>query len=79
MVNNVAKTTKTLNIQLGGTTPFNSGDDITIVTGELGRGLLVFDSDGTLGVVSTFTNSTDFIITTHALSIDVNTILNLGY
>ena len=80
MVNNIAKTTKTLNTTLGATTSFTSSDDIIIITGELGIGLLIFDSAGTVGVISTFTDAqSDFIVTTYALSIDVPTILSLSY
>ena len=79
MVNNVGKTTQTLSPNLGETTQFNSSDNISIIAGELGTGFLLFDSSGTLGAVSTFTNETDFIATTYAISIDVEAILNLNY
>lgn len=79
MVNNVGITNQTLNIQLGGTTSFATSDDITIITGTIGQGFLVFDSVGTLGVITTYTSETDFVVTTHALSIDVNSILSLEY
>lgn len=79
MVNNVGKTNKTLNTNLGGTTSFTNKEDITLLTGELGTGLLIFDSTGTLGAISTFTNENDFIVTTYALSLDIPTILSLNY
>lgn len=80
MVNNIGKTTKTLNTNLGGTTLFSPTDNLTIMTGVLGNGLLIFDSSGTLGVVSTFTDSeSDFMVTTYALSIDIPSILALSY
>lgn len=79
MVNNVGKTNKTLSTNLGEATTFTSKEDITLLTGELGAGLLVFDSAGTLGSISTFTNENDFIVTTYALSLDVPTILGLSY
>lgn len=79
MVNNVAKTTQTLSTKLGDANTFTTSDDITIITGEIGRGLLVFDPVGTLGVITTYTSDTDFIVTTHALSIDINSILSLSY
>lgn len=79
MVNNVGKTTQTLNTNLGGTTSFTNKNDITLLTGELGTGLLVFDSTGTLGAISTFTDENDFIVTTYALSLDISTILSLSY
>ena len=49
------------------------------ITGEIGKGFLLFDPAGTLGVISSFTDETDFVVTTHALSIDVQSILNLNY
>lgn len=79
MVNNVGKTTQILSTNLGETTSFTSNENITLLTGELGLGLLVFDLSGTLGVVSTFTNENNFIVTTLAISIDIQTILNMNY
>lgn len=79
MVNNVAKTNQVLNTSLGGTTSFTSKDDVTLLTGEIGTGLLVFDSSGTVGAVSTFTDENNFIVTTYALSLDIPTILGQSY
>ena len=80
MVNNIGRTTKTLNTNIGGTTSFTPSDNMTILTGELGLGCLIFDTSGTLGVISSFTDvQSDFIITTYALSIDVQSILSLSY
>ena len=79
MVNNIARTTKTLNINLGGSTSFTQNDNLTIMAGELGRGLLIFDSAGTVGVVSTYVSENEFTVTTYALSIDVESILSLSY
>lgn len=79
MVNNVGKTTQILSTNLGETTSFTSKENITLLTGDLGLGLLVFDLSGTLGVVSTFTDENNFIITTLAVSIDIQTILNMNY
>ena len=50
-----------------------------IVTGKIGKGFLVFDPTGTLGVISSFTNEQNFMVTTYALSIDIPSILNLEY
>ncbi len=79
MVNNVGKTTQILSTNLGGTTQFTSKNDITLLTGEIGTGLLVFDSSGTLGAVSNFTDENNFTVTTYALSIDIQSILSLSY
>ena len=79
MVNNVGTTIQTLSTELGRTTQFTTSDDITVITGTIGKGFLVFDSAGTLGVITTYTSETDFIVTTHALSIDINAILSLEY
>lgn len=79
MVNNIAKTTQKLSTQLGETTSFESSESMTLITGEIGTGLLLFDPDGTLGVISYFENETSFTVMTCALSIDVNSILNLSY
>lgn len=80
MVNNIGRTTKTLNTSLGGTTSFTPSDNLTILAGVNGVGLLIFDSDGTLGVVTTYTDSqSNFIVTTYALSINIPSILALSY
>lgn len=79
MVNNVGTTTQTLSKELGRTTQFTTSDDITVITGTVGQGFLIFDPAGTLGVITTYTSETDFVVTTHALSIDINNILNLSY
>lgn len=79
MVNNVGTTTQTLSINLGETTSFTTSDDIIVITGTIGNGFLVFDLAGTLGVITTYTSETDFVVTTHALSIDIKSILNLEY
>ena len=79
MVNNVGTTIQTLSTELGRTTQFTTSDDITVIAGTIGKGFLVFDSAGTLGVITTYTSETNFIVTTHALSIDINAILSLEY
>lgn len=80
MVNNVGTYKNTLNTNLGTVITLTSDlyEDITILTGELGKGFLIFDSAGTLGVVTNF--SEDHLeITTYAISIDVEKILGLSY
>lgn len=79
MVNNVGKTTRILNTNLGSTNTFESDNSITIIAGELGLGCLLFDEEGTLGVISNYTDNTNFIVTTYALSIDIPTILSISY
>ena len=79
MVNNIGSTSQTLTATLGATNSFSSSSSITLLAGELGRGCLLFDSAGTLGVVSAYTDATNFIVTTYALSINVPAILNLDY
>ena len=79
MVNNVGTTTETLSVELGRTTEFNTSDNITVIAGTIGKGFLLFDLAGTLGVITEYTDNTNFIVTTHALSIDINSILSLEY
>lgn len=79
MVNHVGKTTEKLSTNLGETRVFTSADSITIIAGEIGRGMLLFDPVGTLGVISSYTNPTEFAVTTCALSLDIQTILSLEY
>lgn len=79
MVNNIGKTTHILSTELGVSTPFTTSENITILTGEIGKGLLLFDPSGTLGVISEYTDETNFVVTTYALSIDIQKILSLNY
>ena len=43
MVNNIGNTTKSLNTSLGGTTTFTPSDNLTVLTGTIGIGFLIFD------------------------------------
>lgn len=79
MVNDIVRTSGTLTATLGATNAFASSSSITIITGSLRLGCLVFDPAGTLGVVTTFTSTNDFVVTTYAISIDVSSILSLSY
>lgn len=79
MVNNVGTTTDTLSIELGRTTEFSTSDNITVIAGTIGKGFLLFDLAGTLGVITEYTDDTNFIVTTYALSMDIESILNLSY
>lgn len=80
MVNNVGKTTKSLSTTLGTDTTFTQSDNMTILTGDLGVGCLIFDSIGTVGAVSEYTNNaSDYKVKTLALSIDIQTILGASY
>ena len=79
MVNNIGRTTQTLSANLGGAVTTLTSSDITLLTGSLGQGCLIFDSAGTLGVITTFTDQNDFTVTTYAISIDVSSILGQSY
>lgn len=79
MVNNIGKTTQTLSTELGRTTEFTTSNNITIISGTIGKGFLIFDPVGTVGVISEFTDENTFKVATHALSIDISSILNLTY
>lgn len=79
MVNNIGRTTQILTTTLGATNLFSSNENITLITGELDLGCLLFDTAGTLGVITTFTSINNFVVTTYALSINIPTILSLSY
>lgn len=79
MVNNIGRTTEILSTKLGTTTSFTSSEHIKIITGEIGMGLLLFDSIGTLGVISAYTDNNNFIVTTYATSLDIPKILGMSY
>lgn len=79
MVNHIGKTNKTLSTTLGETVTFSDSEEVSLIAGELSLGLLMFDSVGTVGVISSFTSNNDFVVTTVALSLDIPTILSLEY
>lgn len=81
MVNNIGMLiNKTLNTTLGGvTTPALVSTDIEMKTGTLGNGCLIFDNIGTIGIISGYVDQNNFTVTTYALSIDVQTILESNY
>ena len=79
MVNNIGTTNQTLNTNLGGTVTTLTSSSVTLITGELGKGCLIFDSAGTLGVITGFISENNFTVTTYALSIDIETILHETY
>lgn len=81
MVNNIYTTKEILPSNLGGVDEFRTNDNkIKIkITGELGIGCLLFDSSGTIGVITSFTDENNFDVTTYAVSINIPTILGLAY
>ncbi len=79
MVNNIGKTSTVLDTKLGNTIEFSEITTITILTGSISTGCLLFDEVGTLGVVTNYTSDTDFVVTTYALSIDIQQLLDLSY
>lgn len=68
MVNNVGTTSKVLNTEIGAIASDILNEDITIISGELGLGFLLFDSEGTIGVMTEFADVNNFTITTYATS-----------
>lgn len=81
MVNNIGITIeKLLNSKLGGvTTPALVSTDIEMKSGTLGNGCLIFDANGTIGIVSDYEDENTFVVKTYAVSIDLQKILSLSY
>lgn len=88
MANNIGVTSKTLPRIIGNTVDFDTTDEwssITMITGELDLGAIVFDSDGTMGVCSQFTRNDEqnpiYTIKTMTLNtqIDIEAILGKSY
>jgi hypothetical protein len=79
MVNNIGTTSQTLSTNLGGAVTTLTSSDITLITGSLELGCLIFDAAGTLGVITTYTSQNSFTVTTYAISIDIQTILSQSY
>ena len=88
MANNVGVTTIKLPRVIGETVDFDTTDEwtsVTMITGELDLGCIVFDNDGTMGVCSGFrrdsNNNPIYTIRTSTLNneIDINNILSQSY
>lgn len=88
MANNIGVTTIKLPRVIGNTVDFDTTDEwtsVTMITGELDLGCIVFDNDGTMGVCSGFrrdsNNNPIYTIRTSTLNneIDINNILSQSY
>lgn len=81
MVNNIGMTIdKTLSTILGRVaTPALISTDIEMKSGSLGNGCLIFDANGTIGIVSDYEDENHFTVKTYAVSIDLQKILSLSY
>lgn len=88
MSNNIGITSETLPRVIGQTMDFDTTGEwnsITMISGQLDLGAIIFDNDGTMGVCSEFTrdenNNPIYTIKTTTLNtqIDVQTILGKSY
>ena len=88
MANNIGVTTIKLPRVIGETVDYDTTDEwtsVTMITGELDLGCIVFDNDGTMGVCSGFrrdsNNNPIYTIRTSTLNneIDINNILSQSY
>ena len=89
MSNNIGITTETLPRTIGQTVEFDTTGEwnsITMISGQLDLGAIIFDEDGTMGVCSEFTrddnnNNPLYTIRTTTLNtqIDVQAILGKSY
>lgn len=88
MANNIGVTTIKLPRIIGATVDFDTTDEwtsVTMITGELDLGCMVFDGDGTMGVCSGFrrddNNNPIYTIRTSTLNteIDIDSILAQDY
>ena len=88
MANNIGVTTIKLPRVIGETVDFDTTDEwtsVTMITGDLDLGCIVFDDDGTMGICSGFrrdsNNNPIYTIRTSTLNneIDINNILSQSY
>lgn len=88
MANNIGITTETLPRTIGQTVDFDTTGEwnsITMFSGQLDLGAIIFDEDGTMGVCSNFTrdenNNPIYTVRTTTLDtqIDIQTILGKSY
>jgi len=88
MANNVGTTTQTLSRTIGGTTvisdPLNESR-ISMMSGQLGIGAMIFDGMGTMGICTAFTLNAnqkyDYSFRTSSLNteIDIQALLGQSY
>ena len=88
MVNNIGTTTETLSRTIGNTIsvtdPLNT-NKISMITGQLDIGVILTDSNGTIGIVISYTTDTNnklvYTIRTASINteIDVQEILSESY
>ena len=88
MVNNIGTTTETLSRTIGNTIsvtdPLNT-NKISMITGQLDIGVILTDSNGTIGIVISYTTDTNnklvYTIRTTSINteIDVQEILSESY
>ena len=88
MANNIGVTTKILPRVIGETIDFDTTDEwssVTMITGDLDLGAIIFDSDGTMGVCSKFSRDDSqnpiYTIRTSTINtqIDIQKILSQSY
>jgi len=88
MANNIGITSEKLPRVIGETIDFDTGSEIssiTLITGEIDLGCIIFDSDGTMGVCSNFkrdeNNNPIYTVRTTTLNteIDVQNLLSQSY
>ena len=88
MSNNIVITTETLPRTIGQTVEFDTTGEwnsITMISGQLDLGAIIFDEDGTTGVCSEFTrdenNNPIYTVRTTTLNtqIDIQAILGKSY
>ena len=88
MANNVGTTSVKLSRTIGQTTEFDTADEwssITMITGDMDLGAIIYDGDGTMGVCTGFSRNEEqnpiYVITTMSLNteIDVQAILSQSY
>lgn len=88
MANNIGITTLKLPRVIGETVEYDTTEEwtsVTMITGELDLGCIIFDNDGTMGVCSAFNrdsnNNPIYTIKTTTLNtqIDITNILSKSY
>ena len=88
MANNIGVTTLTLPRIIGNTVDYDTTDEwtsVTMITGELDLGCIIFDNNGTMAVCSKFTrdsnNNPIYTLRTSTINtqIDVQNILSKSY
>ena len=79
MVNNIGTTDLIFDTFLGATKDWVSPDNITLISGIIGKGCIIIDNKGTLAIITKYVDDNNFTSTVKAISINLQELLTDSY